>query len=281
MESQAQAAQRIYNTRASTYEDSWHPSYSKRMMEMVPIKNGDKVLILCCGTGLESFIAASAVGPKGIVIGVDISPNMLAEATKRQEREPELGSRIRFLQHDVTDLNSCAELDDLGIKATIDILICSNAFVLFDKPSDVVAGWKLWLKRGGTMSIDITHEKNLIQGIIMEKVAEDMGLDWPTKRRWVESKESFRKVLEDEGMVVQKVALLDKVVEKPTLCYGVTEAEEQFKYIFNSPMTSDIQWPDEKVNNAKKLFEKEWQAIAKDGKVEIVDALYLYVASKL
>lgn len=281
MESQPQAARRIYNARASTYEDSWHPDYSKRMMGLVPIRPGDKVLVLCCGTGLESFIAASAVGVGGVVVGVDVSPGMLAEAWKRQEREPELGSRVKWVQHDVTDLDSSVELQRLVDKGTIDVLVCSNAFVLFDRPSQVVASWKPWLKDSGVMSIDIAHEKNMIQGMLIEKVAEVMGLSWPTKRRWVESQDSFRRVLENEGMVITKLVLLYKVLEKPVLEYNVAEADAQFEYAFNSPFASHVRWTDEEIRDAKKLFKKEWESIAKTRRVESTDALYLYVVKKM
>lgn len=278
MESQQDLAQRIYNARASTYEDSWHPDYSKRMMELVPLKAGDKVLVLCCGTGLESFIAASLVGPDGRVVGVDVSTCMLAEARGRQTREPEVGSRLQFIEHDVTDLDASAELAGQELKGDFDLLICSNAFVLFEKPAQVIRHWKPWLKEGGRMAIDITHEHNLLQGLFIEEVANEMELPWPSNRRWIQNKHSFSKILGDEGLLVEHIKLLDKVTGHLVLQYSVGDADKQFEDIFTSPFALKMNWTKEQKTRGNELFRKKWEAVAEDRKVNIVDALYLYIA---
>ncbi|KAI0113655.1 S-adenosyl-L-methionine-dependent methyltransferase [Nemania sp. FL0031] len=278
METQAQAASRLYDERAATYEDSWHPDYSRRLIERVPLHPGDRVLVTCCGTGLESFLAASAVGPSGLVVGVDISQGMLEQARARLSREASLShsGRMRFVHHDVTQLDSCVELD---LRGTFDVLICSSAFVLFANPAAVVRGWRTWLKDGGRMVIDITHERNLVQGTLMEKVAAELGVEWPSDRQWIENADSFWKILEAEGMVVESCDLLDKVAGKPILEYGVDDVDAQFNYITKGPLASSVNWGDKK-ERAREMFREEWRGIARDGKVEIVDGLYLYVARK-
>jgi len=50
-------------------------------IQKAQISAGDSVLDLGCGAGLDVFIAAKLVGPKGHVIGVDMSPEMLRVAT--------------------------------------------------------------------------------------------------------------------------------------------------------------------------------------------------------
>jgi SAM-dependent methyltransferase len=44
------------------------------------LKAGEVVLDLGSGAGLDCFLAASAVGPRGRVIGVDMTPEMVAKA---------------------------------------------------------------------------------------------------------------------------------------------------------------------------------------------------------
>ncbi|KAI0465643.1 S-adenosyl-L-methionine-dependent methyltransferase [Xylaria cf. heliscus] len=277
METQPQAAARMYDERAPTYEDSWHPDYSRRLIERVPLNPGDRVLVTCCGTGLESFLVANVIGSDGLVVGVDISTGMLREAQARQLREPELGARIKFIHHDVTSLDTCAELHDL--RGTFDFLICSSAFVLFEDPVAVVRARRPWLKDGGRMVIDITHERNIIQGILMEKVAAKLGLKWPSNRMWVQNGDSFRKILEGEGMVVESFELLDKNAGKPTLSFGVKDADAQFEYVAKGPLAATISW-EGKQERGRELFHREWEDIAHDGKVEIIDGLYLYVSRK-
>ena len=44
------------------------------------LKSGENVLDLGCGGGLDSFLAANNVGGKGIVIGVDMTSEMVSRA---------------------------------------------------------------------------------------------------------------------------------------------------------------------------------------------------------
>ena len=49
-----------------------------------PIRAGESVLDLGCGAGFDAFIAAQLVGPAGRVVGIDLSPEMLAVARAGQ-----------------------------------------------------------------------------------------------------------------------------------------------------------------------------------------------------
>jgi SAM-dependent methyltransferase len=42
-----------------------------------PVHRGERVLDVGCGCGLDTFVAASLVGPEGRAVGVDLSPEML------------------------------------------------------------------------------------------------------------------------------------------------------------------------------------------------------------
>lgn len=44
------------------------------------LRQGEKVLDLGCGAGIDSLIAARQVGDKGAVIGIDMTPDMLGKA---------------------------------------------------------------------------------------------------------------------------------------------------------------------------------------------------------
>ena len=50
------------------------------------LREGDAVLDLGSGGGIDCFLAASQVGPSGRVIGVDMTPEMLAKARKNAVR---------------------------------------------------------------------------------------------------------------------------------------------------------------------------------------------------
>ena len=70
---------------ASTYERSWQKQLEpaqNRLMEMAVLTAGERVLDLACGTGLVTFRAADTVGPRGRVIGTDISDGMIEQCTQ-------------------------------------------------------------------------------------------------------------------------------------------------------------------------------------------------------
>ena len=79
--------------------------------------------------GPQVFLAP-ALRVLGHVVGVDVSPGMLAKARERKEHDSRLGPRITLVQHSVTDLGSLATGE--VPKGSFDVLICSNAFVLFN-----------------------------------------------------------------------------------------------------------------------------------------------------
>ncbi|KAF4995590.1 hypothetical protein FGRMN_5043 [Fusarium graminum] len=275
VESQTDAAQRMYTERASNYEDSWHPDFSSRFMKLVPVQSGDRVLDLCCGTGLEVVIAADRVGDEGIVIGVDITEAMLAEARKKLDQDQVLARRTKLVQHSATDLTGCPHVE----KGSFDLIICSSAFVLFENPQEVVAHWREYLKPGGRVAIDITHEYNLRAGLLLEKVARRLGMSFPSNRSWIESKESFSKILEHQGFEVEKAESLEKVVGLGSTFLGLDQADGQFDFVVNGPLTASIV-TEELRTKGREYFKEEWEKAAVNGKVEVSDTVYVYIARK-
>ena len=49
-------------------------------ISMGEMKPGEKVVDPSCGAGIDSFIAASQVGPTGAVFGIDMTPEMMEKA---------------------------------------------------------------------------------------------------------------------------------------------------------------------------------------------------------
>ena len=55
---------------------------------MGPIQEGETVLDIGCGGGVDIFMAAIMVGPSGNAVGVDMTPEMLAKARKNLQDLP-------------------------------------------------------------------------------------------------------------------------------------------------------------------------------------------------
>jgi len=59
----------------------------RETVERLELKSGDTVLDLGCGTGLSFPLFERRIGSDGRIIGIDLSPDMLAKARERVARE--------------------------------------------------------------------------------------------------------------------------------------------------------------------------------------------------
>ena len=60
-------------------------AYRKKAVQALNLAPGDTVVEIGCGTGLNFSLLQSFVGPKGKIIGVDLTDSMIAQAKKRVE----------------------------------------------------------------------------------------------------------------------------------------------------------------------------------------------------
>jgi demethylmenaquinone methyltransferase/2-methoxy-6-polyprenyl-1,4-benzoquinol methylase len=75
-----------------------HRLWNRRVVRAAALRPGDRVLDLACGTGSLTRDLARAVGPKGYVLGIDFSREMLraAEARPAPNVEYRLGDATRL-----------------------------------------------------------------------------------------------------------------------------------------------------------------------------------------
>jgi SAM-dependent methyltransferase len=75
----------FFAPRAATWEDRFpddDPGYAKAVVELAP-PGGGVVVDVACGTGRALAPLRAAVGTNGIVLGLDLTPEMLDEASRR------------------------------------------------------------------------------------------------------------------------------------------------------------------------------------------------------
>jgi ArsR family transcriptional regulator len=107
------------------------------------INEGDVVVDLGSGAGLDCFIAAKKVGPTGKVIGVDMTDEMLAKA---RENAGQYGfDNVEFRKGYIDEL----PLDD----ASVDVIISNCVINLAPDKSRVFMDAYRVLKKGGRMFV--------------------------------------------------------------------------------------------------------------------------------
>ncbi len=89
---------------AEKYDFSMPPFFArwkKLAINESSITNGDRVLVFCCGTGLDFPHILSKIGEEGEIVGVDFSTEMLKKAKGKIEKES--WKNIKLIQADITE----------------------------------------------------------------------------------------------------------------------------------------------------------------------------------
>jgi SAM-dependent methyltransferase len=107
---------------------------------------GERVVDVGCGAGFDSLIAARMVGAQGSVVGVDMTPAMLAKARESWQSAAEAGSA------NLTFREGCAEALPVS-DAWADVVISNGVLNLVPDKAAALAEMARVLKPGGRAQI--------------------------------------------------------------------------------------------------------------------------------
>lgn len=144
-----------YTLAADTFDglSFWH-HYGRRTVERAGVRSGERVLDLCCGTGASALPAARAVGRAGSVLGVDLTPALVAVA--RANAAHQGLTQARFESGDAAALHFPAGSFDV-VQSVFGI------FFLPDMAAMLRAAWG-WLAPGGRLVTTVWGQTVLSPG---------------------------------------------------------------------------------------------------------------------
>ena len=145
------------------------------------ISEGETVLDLGSGAGFDCFLASKKVGDKGLVIGVDMTPEMLSEA-----RNNAINNGYKNIDFRLGEIENLPVANDI-----VDIIISNCVINLSPNKQRVYDEAYRVLKTGGRLSIsDIVLMKDLTQEM---KQDEKLYCGWVTGASSVEELEVYLK----------------------------------------------------------------------------------------
>jgi SAM-dependent methyltransferase len=118
----AAAAIEKYRLRAPGYDRRMRVTrpWRRAAVDRLLLGEGDTVLDVACGTGINFPMLEERIGPGGTVIGIDVSPDMLAEARERTAAHG--WANVTLLESPVEDAEIAGQADGALFSFTHDVL---------------------------------------------------------------------------------------------------------------------------------------------------------------
>jgi demethylmenaquinone methyltransferase/2-methoxy-6-polyprenyl-1,4-benzoquinol methylase len=92
----------------------------RQAVDLLQLRPGDVVFDVACGTGLSFPLIEEGIGPEGTLVGVDLSPEMLAKA---RERVAEAGwQNVRLIETAIEGAEIPVEADAVFFHFTHDVM---------------------------------------------------------------------------------------------------------------------------------------------------------------
>ena len=158
--------------------------------DLADLREGETVLDLGSGSGMDAFFAAFKVGPRGRVVGLDM--------TDEQLRKAEVLSR-RHGPQNVSFVKGYIEALPLA-EASFDVVISNGVINLSAEKDKVLSEIARVLKPGGRMAIaDIVTEKQLTENIVC-----DTSL-WAACIGGAAQQDNYKHMIEAAGLRVEAV----------------------------------------------------------------------------
>jgi ubiquinone/menaquinone biosynthesis C-methylase UbiE len=191
-----------FNAASDAYDDSalgFRDYFGRKAVEKLNIREGARVLDVCCGSGSSAIPAAELVGASGFVIGVDLADRLLALA--REKARQRALQNITFRVADMLDLDFQAESFDA-------VLCVFGIFFVPDMPTAVRELWR-FVRPGGKLAIT-SWGRNVLEpanGVFWRSVRELRSELHKLSKPWdrIADPVGLRQMLREGGVEAEEV----------------------------------------------------------------------------
>ncbi len=139
----------------------------QRLLELMSLEPGDRLLDVACGRGAVAIPAAQIVGPSGLVTATDYSPCMVAEAEKEAKK------------HSLSNITcACMEAQNLEFPDnSFHALTCGFALFFFPDMRRSLAEMRRVLVPGGKLGLSLWGKGTIVpQWPILGETIKEYGL---------------------------------------------------------------------------------------------------------
>ena len=187
---------------------------SARMLALGGVRPAMRVLDLATGRGEPAVRAAMVVGPHGRVVGVDVSPTMLAMARARARRDGIEDARL------VLHAIDAAAIADVTAAATFDLALARWGLMYMSEPRAALAGVRRALVDGRLLVVAVWAEPERVlywsmpRSVLARVTGAPMGtlVDGAAAMFRYASPDALPRDLRAEGFTVEQTEDMDLAV---------------------------------------------------------------------
>ena len=148
-----------------------HARLRRRFLKFVPVRSGERVLEVGCGTGVVVRDLAGLVGRRGEVVGVDASRRLLDRA-RALSRETARHARIAWRVADAASLPFAANRFDAALAVTVILHVADPLRVVREMARVTRPGGRVAVQDQDFGVVAVTHPDRALTERIMRGVAE-------------------------------------------------------------------------------------------------------------
>jgi SAM-dependent methyltransferase len=186
-----------FNTMAAEFDEQGaFAHFGRRLVEVIGVEAGQRVLDVATGRGAVVFPAAEHTGGTGEVLGVDLAENMVRAANEETERRG-LGAPVHVMDAEQLDFPDAA----------FDRVLCGFGLMFFPHQNQAVGEFRRVLKPGGRVGVSTWRAS---QAEDLQAVLGDLGLLEDNSQRppgWIADPGVLADTLEKAGFLDVRVVV--------------------------------------------------------------------------